>query len=30
MPRLFNPATDCFQPAAPVCAHAWRWYWSST
>ena len=30
MPTSFSPAADTFQPAAPVCSWAWRWYWGST
>jgi len=30
MPTSFSPVADTFRPAAPVCAWAWRWYWSST
>jgi len=30
MPTSFSLAADTFQPAAPVCSWAWRWYWSPT
>jgi hypothetical protein len=30
MPTSFSSVSDRFQTAAPVCASAWRWYWSST
>jgi hypothetical protein len=30
MPTSFSPASDRVETAAPVCAPAWRWYWSST
>jgi hypothetical protein len=30
MPTSFSPASAIFRFNAPVCASAWRWYWSST
>jgi hypothetical protein len=30
MPSFFSLASDIVQTTAPVCAPAWRWYWSST